>query len=114
MISSRDSAFIRSRTEALGRFYGAYSGWRGSPPEACSGQRARLDFASPKLETRVKSEKSRKAGGDDFRGMRPVGAIANHLVHNAADAVLECGTLASVGWSSHDSQLEVWLGMMAR
>jgi len=42
---------------------------------------------------------------------RPVGMeqLLINLVHNAADAVLECGSQASVGWSSHDSQLDVWV-----
>jgi signal transduction histidine kinase len=32
-----------------------------------------------------------------------------NLVHNAADAVLECGSGASVGWTRQDSQLHVWV-----
>jgi two-component system nitrogen regulation sensor histidine kinase NtrY len=32
-----------------------------------------------------------------------------NLLHNAADAVLECGSQASVGWARQDSQLHVWV-----
>jgi signal transduction histidine kinase len=32
-----------------------------------------------------------------------------NLVHNAADAVLENGGRASIGWSRQDSQLNVWI-----
>jgi two-component system nitrogen regulation sensor histidine kinase NtrY len=32
-----------------------------------------------------------------------------NLVHNAADAVLECGKCAGIGWARQDSQLHVWV-----
>ena len=32
-----------------------------------------------------------------------------NLLHNAADAVLEGGTCAQVGWSSQNSHLDVWV-----
>jgi two-component system, NtrC family, nitrogen regulation sensor histidine kinase NtrY len=32
-----------------------------------------------------------------------------NLVHNAADAVLDGGKSASVGWARQDSQLHVWV-----
>ncbi len=80
---------IRSRTEALARFMAAYS------------RLARLP--APKLApVSVRDWISRVA-------MLETEQLLINLLHNAADAVLECGTQASVGWSSQDSQLEVWV-----
>jgi len=68
----------------------------------------RLDFASHKLETRVKG-KSGRPGGDDSGDADQLEQLLINLVHQCRRCSAGCGTLASVGWSSHDSQLEVWV-----
>jgi nitrogen fixation/metabolism regulation signal transduction histidine kinase len=101
---------IRSRTEALARFMAAYSRLARLPAPKLGPVSVR-DWISrvAKLETRVKvkinegPEVTISGDGDQLE------QLLINLLHNAADAVLECGTQASVGWSSQDSQLEVWV-----
>src|SRR6202035_3987832 len=101
---------IRSRTEALGRFMAAYSKLARlpAPKLAPVGVREWVSRVA-KLETRVKvkihegPEVSISGDADQLE------QLLINLLHNAVDALLECGTQASVGWSSQDSQLEVWV-----
>ena len=101
---------IRSRTEALGRFMAAYSRLARLPAPKLAAVSVK-DWISrvTMLETRVKvkiqvgPEVTISGDADQLE------QLLINLVHNAADAVLECGTQASVGWSSQDSQLEVWV-----
>jgi two-component system nitrogen regulation sensor histidine kinase NtrY len=101
---------IRSRTEALGRFMAAYSRLARLPAPKLAPVSVK-DWISrvTKLETRVKvnidegPELTISGDADQLE------QLLINLLHNAADAVLECGTQASVGWSSQDSQLDVWV-----
>jgi nitrogen fixation/metabolism regulation signal transduction histidine kinase len=101
---------IRSRTESLARFMAAYSRLARLPAPKLSPLSVK-DWISrvAMLETRVKvkihegPELTISGDADQLE------QLLINLLHNAADAVLECGTQASVGWSSQDSQLEVWV-----
>jgi nitrogen fixation/metabolism regulation signal transduction histidine kinase len=101
---------IRSRTEALGRFMAAYSRLARLPAPKLAPVSVK-DWISrvTKLETRVKlnidegPELTISGDADQLE------QLLINLLHNAADAVLECGTQASVGWSTQDSQLDVWV-----
>jgi two-component system, NtrC family, nitrogen regulation sensor histidine kinase NtrY len=101
---------IRSRTEALGRFMAAYSRLARLPAPKLAPVYVREWISRvAKLETRVKL---RVDEGPDM--MIPGDAdqleqLLINLVHNAADAVLENGGGASIGWSRQDSQLSVWI-----
>jgi two-component system, NtrC family, nitrogen regulation sensor histidine kinase NtrY len=101
---------IRSRTEALGRFMAAYSRLARLPAPKLAPVSVR-DWISrvTKLETRVKVKIHEGPEVTISGDADQLEQLLINLVHNAADAVLECGTHASVGWSSHDSQLDVWV-----
>jgi nitrogen fixation/metabolism regulation signal transduction histidine kinase len=101
---------IRSRTEALGRFMAAYSRLARLPAPKLAPVSVR-DWISrvTKLETRVRVKIQEGPELTISGDADQLEQLLINLVHNAADAVLECGTQASVGWSSHDSQLEVWV-----
>jgi len=101
---------IRSRTEALGRFMAAYSRLARLPAPKLAPVSVR-DWISrvAKLETRVKVKIQEGPEGTISGDADQLEQLLINLLHNAADAVLECGTQASVGWASHDSQLEVWV-----
>jgi len=101
---------IRSRTEALGRFMAAYSRLARLPAPKLAPVSVR-DWISrvTKLETRVKVKIHEGPEVTISGDADQLEQLLINLVHNAADAVLECGTLASVGWSSQDSQLDVWV-----
>jgi len=101
---------IRSRTEALGRFMAAYSRLARLPAPKLAPVSVR-DWISrvTKLETRVKVKIHEGPEVTISGDADQLEQLLINLLHNAADAVLECGTQASVGWSSHDSQLDVWV-----
>jgi nitrogen fixation/metabolism regulation signal transduction histidine kinase len=101
---------IRSRTEALGRFMAAYSRLARLPAPKLAPVSV-LDWISrvTKLETRVKVKIQEGPELTISGDADQLEQLLINLLHNAADAVLECGTQASVGWSSQDSQLEVWV-----
>jgi len=101
---------IRSRTEALGRFMAAYSRLARLPAPKLAPVSVR-DWISrvAKLETRVKVKIQEGPEVTISGDADQLEQLLINLLHNAADAVLECGTQASVGWSSQDSQLEVWV-----
>jgi len=101
---------IRSRTEALGRFMAAYSRLARLPAPKLAPVSVR-DWISrvTKLETRVKVKIHEGPEVTISGDADQLEQLLINLVHNAADAVLECGTQASVGWSSQDSQLDVWV-----
>jgi two-component system nitrogen regulation sensor histidine kinase NtrY len=101
---------IRSRTEALGRFMAAYSRLARLPAPKLAPVSVR-DWISrvTKLETRVKVKIQEGPEVTISGDADQLEQLLINLLHNAADAVLECGTQASVGWSSQDSQLEVWV-----
>jgi nitrogen fixation/metabolism regulation signal transduction histidine kinase len=101
---------IRSRTEALGRFMAAYSRLARLPAPKLAPVSVR-DWISrvTKLETRVKVKIQEGPELTISGDADQLEQLLINLLHNAADAVLECGTQASVGWSSQDSQLEVWV-----
>jgi signal transduction histidine kinase len=101
---------IRSRTEALGRFMAAYSRLARLPAPKLAPLSVR-DWISrvAKLETRVKVKIQEGPEVTISGDADQLEQLLINLLHNAADAVLECGTQANVGWSSQDSQLEVWV-----
>ena len=101
---------IRSRTEALGRFMAAYSRLARLPAPKLAPVSVR-DWISrvTKLETRVKVKIQEGPEVTISGDADQLEQLLINVLHNAADAVLECGTQASVGWASHDSQLEVWV-----
>jgi len=101
---------IRSRTEALARFMAAYSRLARLPAPKLAPVSVQ-DWVTrvAKLETRVKVKidegpKLTISGDAD-----QLEQLLINLLHNAVDAVLEAGSQAIVGWSSQDSQLEVWV-----
>jgi two-component system nitrogen regulation sensor histidine kinase NtrY len=101
---------IRSRTEALGRFMAAYSRLARLPAPKLAPMDVRPWISRVvKLETRVKV---RLEEGPDVVISGDADQLEHlliNLVHNAADAVLESGKCASVGWARQDSQLHVWV-----
>jgi two-component system nitrogen regulation sensor histidine kinase NtrY len=101
---------IRSRTEALARFMAAYSRLARLPAPKLAPVSVR-DWISrvAMLETRVKVKIHEGPEVMISGDADQLEQLLINLLHNAADAVLECGTQASVGWSSQDSQLEVWV-----
>jgi two-component system nitrogen regulation sensor histidine kinase NtrY len=101
---------IRSRTEALGRFMAAYSRLARLPAPKLGPVRVREWIARVvMLETRVKL--SLEEGPDVVISgdTDQLEQLLINLVHNAADAVLENGGRASIGWSRQDSHLNVWI-----
>jgi two-component system, NtrC family, nitrogen regulation sensor histidine kinase NtrY len=101
---------IRSRTEALARFMAAYSRLARLPAPKLAPVSVR-DWISrvAKLETRVKVKIQEGPEATISGDADQLEQLLINLLHNAVDAVLECGTQANVGWSSQDSQLEVWV-----
>jgi nitrogen fixation/metabolism regulation signal transduction histidine kinase len=101
---------IRSRTEALARFMAAYSRLARLPAPKLAPVSVR-DWVSrvAKLETRVKVKIQEGPEATISGDADQLEQLLINLLHNAVDAVLECGTQANVGWSSQDSQLEVWV-----
>lgn len=101
---------IRSRTEALARFMAAYSRLARLPAPKLAPVSVREWISRvAKLETRVKVKVNE---GPDviIRGdADQLEQVLINLLHNAADAVLECGSQATVGWARQDSQLQVWV-----
>jgi nitrogen fixation/metabolism regulation signal transduction histidine kinase len=101
---------IRSRTEALGRFMAAYSRLARLPAPKLAPMEVRPWITRVvKLETRVKL---RLEEGPDVVISGDADQLEHlliNLVHNAADAVLDGGKSASVGWARQDSQLHVWV-----
>jgi two-component system nitrogen regulation sensor histidine kinase NtrY len=101
---------IRSRTESLARFMAAYSRLARLPAPKLAPLSVK-DWISrvAMLETRVKVQIQEGPELTICGDADQLEQLLINLLHNAADAVLECGTQASVGWSSQDSQLEVWV-----
>jgi len=101
---------IRSRTEALGRFMAAYSRLARLPAPKLAPLSVK-DWISrvAMLETRVKVKIQEGPEVTICGDADQLEQLLINLLRNAADAVLEAGTQASVGWSSQDSQLEVWV-----
>jgi two-component system nitrogen regulation sensor histidine kinase NtrY len=101
---------IRSRTEALGRFMAAYSKLARLPAPKLAPLSVR-DWISrvAMLETRVKVKIQEGPELTISGDADQLEQLLINLLRNAADAVLECGSQASVGWASQDSQLEVWV-----
>src|SRR5258708_3006825 len=101
---------IRSRTESLSRFMAAYSRLGRLPaPKLAPVSVREWIVRVAMLGQRVKSEIQGGAGMRISGDADQLEQLLINLLHNAADAVLECGSQASVGWSSQDSQLEVWV-----
>src|SRR6202049_1483070 len=101
---------IRSRTEALGRFMAAYSKLARLPAPKLAPVRVREWIARvAKLETRVKVGLEEGPDVVISGDADQLEQLLINLVHNAADAVLECGKGAGIGWARQDSQLHVWV-----
>ena len=101
---------IRSRTEALGRFMAAYSRLARLPapklaPVSVKDWISRVTLLETRVKVKIQEGPEVTISGDADQ----LEQLLINLLHNAADAVLEAGTQASVGWSSQDSQLEVWV-----
>jgi two-component system, NtrC family, nitrogen regulation sensor histidine kinase NtrY len=101
---------IRSRTEALARFMAAYSRLARLPapklaPLSVKDWISRVAMLETRVKVKIQEGPELTISGDADQ----LEQLLINLLHNAADAVLECGTQASVGWSSQDSQLEVWV-----
>jgi two-component system, NtrC family, nitrogen regulation sensor histidine kinase NtrY len=101
---------IRSRAEALARFMAAYSRLARLPAPKLAPVNVRDWICRvAKLETRVKirvdegPEVTLPGDADQLE------QLLINLLHNAADAVLEGGSCAQVGWARQDSQLDVWV-----
>jgi two-component system, NtrC family, nitrogen regulation sensor histidine kinase NtrY len=101
---------IRSRTEALGRFMAAYSRLARLPAPKLAPMDVRPWITRVvKLETRVKVKLEEGPDVVISGDADQLEHLLINLVHNAADAVLESGKCASVGWARQDSQLHVWV-----
>jgi len=101
---------IRSRTEALGRFMTAYSRLARLPAPKLAPMDVRPWITRVvKLETRVKVKLEEGPDVVISGDADQLEHLLINLVHNAADAVLESGKCASVGWAKQDSQLHVWV-----
>jgi len=101
---------IRSRTEALGRFMAAYSRLARLPAPKLAPVDVRPWITRVvKLETRVKVKLEEGPDVVIAGDADQLEHLLINLVHNAADAVLESGKCASVGWARQDSQLHVWV-----
>jgi two-component system nitrogen regulation sensor histidine kinase NtrY len=101
---------IRSRTEALGRFMAAYSKLARLPAPKLAPVRVREWIARvAKLETRVKLGLEEGPDVVISGDADQLEQLLINLVHNAADAVLESGKSAGIGWARQDSQLHVWV-----
>src|SRR6266446_5062140 len=101
---------IRSRTEALARFMAAYSRLARLPapklaPVSVQDWISRVAMLETRVKVKIQEGPEATISGDADQ----LEQLLINLLHNAADAVLECGTQASVGWSRQDSQLEVWV-----
>jgi two-component system, NtrC family, nitrogen regulation sensor histidine kinase NtrY len=101
---------IRSRTEALGRFMAAYSRLARLPspklaPLEVRGWISRVAKLETRVKLRVEEGPEMVISGDADQ----LEQLLINLVHNAADAVLEGGGGASIGWSRQDSYLNVWV-----
>jgi two-component system, NtrC family, nitrogen regulation sensor histidine kinase NtrY len=101
---------IRSRTEALARFMAAYSRLARLPapklaPVSVREWISRVAMLETRVKVKIDEGPEMLISGDADQ----LEQLLINLLHNAADAVLECGSQASVGWSSQDSQLEVWV-----
>jgi two-component system, NtrC family, nitrogen regulation sensor histidine kinase NtrY len=101
---------IRSRSEALARFMAAYSRLARLPAPKLAPLNVR-DWVCrvAKLETRVKVQVKEGPNVTIPGDADQLEQLLINLLHNAADAVLEGGTFAQVGWSRQDSQLDVWV-----
>src|SRR5712672_2758751 len=92
---------IRSRTEALGRFMAAYAQLARLPqPKLLPVNVSEWISRTIKLETRVRVSLLNGPNVVISADADQLEQLLINLVHNAADAVLECGSQASVGWSS--------------
>lgn len=103
-------SIIRSRTEALGRFMAAYSRLARLPAPKLAPMDVRPWISRVvKLETRVKVQLEEGPDVVISGDADQLEQLLINLVHNAADAVLDSGNAASVGWARQDSQLHVWV-----
>jgi two-component system, NtrC family, nitrogen regulation sensor histidine kinase NtrY len=103
-------SIIRSRTEALGRFMAAYSRLARLPAPKLAPMDVRPWISRVvKLETRVKVQLEEGPDVVISGDADQLEHLLINLVHNAADAVLDSGKVASVGWARQDSQLHVWV-----
>ena len=101
---------IRSRTEALGRFMAAYSRLARLPAPKLAPVKVREWISRVvKLETRVRLKCEEGPDVVISGDADQLEHLLINLVHNAADAVLDSGKCASVGWARQDSQLHVWV-----
>src|SRR5467141_341176 len=91
---------IRSRTEALARLPAPKLA-----PLSVHDWISRVAMLETRVKVKIQEGPEVTISGDADQ----LEQLLINLLHNAADAVLECGTQASVGWSSQDSQLEVWV-----
>jgi two-component system, NtrC family, nitrogen regulation sensor histidine kinase NtrY len=101
---------IRSRSEALARFMAAYSRLARLPAPKLAPVNVR-DWVCrvAKLETRVKIQVKEGPEVTIPGDTDQLEQLLINLLHNAADAVLEGGSSAQVGWTRQDSQLDVWV-----
>src|SRR5260370_16986680 len=101
---------MRARTEGLPRSMPAYSRLARLPAPKLAPVNVREWISRvAMLETRVKVKVNE---GPDITipgDADQLEQLLINLLHNAADAVLESGSQASVGWSRQDSQLHVWV-----
>src|SRR5260370_11250633 len=101
---------IRSRTESLSRFMAAYSRLARLPapklaPVSVREWISRVAMLETRVKVKIDEGPEMMISGDADQ----LEQLLINLLHNAADAVLECGSQTSVGWSSQDSQLGVWV-----
>lgn len=103
-------SIIRSRTEALSRFMTAYSRLARLPapklaPMSVRDWITRVTMIETRVKVKVEPGPDVTIQGDADQ----LEQVLINLLHNAADAVLDSGSQASVGWSAQDSQLDVWV-----
>ena len=103
-------SIIRSRTEALSRFMTAYSRLARLPapklaPMSVRDWICRVTMIETRVKVKIEEGPDVTIQGDADQ----LEQVLINLLHNAADAVLESGSQASVGWATQDSQLDVWV-----
>ena len=103
-------AIIRSRAESLGRFMAAYSKLARLPaPKLAPVNVKEWISRVARLETRVKLRLEEGPNITIPGDADQLEQLLINLVRNAADAVLENGGKASIGWSRRNGQLEIWV-----
>ena len=106
----RGLAVIAARSDSLSRFTTAYARLAKLPAPRLDAVNVsalvkRIAGVETKLPIRIVDSPDFTIRADPDQ----LEQLLINLVHNAADAVLESGSCAQIGWARQDSQLDVWV-----